>query len=170
MEFIIDSCVRGHHISKEFWTPELGEELSCQREEGNPNDVYAVAVKTAANIVVGHLPRKISATCSLFLSRSSTIACEVTGSRRASADLPQGGLEVPCALKFVGEKKYVDKIKKLLTPPSSSPVSTEPAKATHTSSEAQFSHSDVAIAVGDEDSASGDDSVQPVWLSANKIS
>ena len=73
-------------------------------------------------------------------------------------------------LKFVGEKKYVDNIKKLLTPPSSSPVSTEPAKATHTSSEAQLSHSDVAIAVGEEDSASGDDSVQPVWLSANKIS
>ena len=50
MEFIIDSCVRGHHISEEFWTPELGEELSCQHEEGNPNDVYTVAVKTDANI------------------------------------------------------------------------------------------------------------------------
>ena len=33
--------------------------------------------------------------------------CEVTGSRRASVDLPQGGLEVPCTLKFVGEKKFV---------------------------------------------------------------
>ena len=55
-------------------------------------------------------------------------------------------------------KKYLDKIKKLLTPPSSSPVSTEPAKATHTNSEAQLSHSDVAI-VSDEDYASGDDSV-----------
>ena len=37
-------------------------------------------------------------------------------------------------------------------------------------SEARLSHSEVAIAVGDEDSASGDYSVQPVWLSANKIS
>ena len=65
MEFIIDSCVRRHHISKEFWTPKLGEELSYQHKEGNPNDVYAVAIKTDANIVVGHLPRKISAACSV---------------------------------------------------------------------------------------------------------
>ncbi len=32
-------------LSKEFWTPEVGEELAYQREEGNLNDVYAVAVK-----------------------------------------------------------------------------------------------------------------------------
>ena len=43
MEFTIDSCVRGYHVSKGFWTLEVGEELACQR---NPNDVYAVAVKT----------------------------------------------------------------------------------------------------------------------------
>ena len=43
MELTIDSCVRGYHVSKGFWTPEVGEELACQR---NPNDVYAVAVKT----------------------------------------------------------------------------------------------------------------------------
>ena len=38
-----------------------GEELACQHEEGSPNDVYVVAVKTDASIVVGHLMRKISA-------------------------------------------------------------------------------------------------------------
>ena len=59
----------------------MGEELACQCEEGNPNDVYAFAVKTDADIVVGHLPRKISAACSLFLRRSGTIVCQVTGSR-----------------------------------------------------------------------------------------
>ena len=45
-------------------------------------------------------------------------------------DLPQGGLEVPCTLKFAGEKKFVDKVKKLLTP-STCPESTAPPKATH---------------------------------------
>lgn len=40
MEFTIDRCAWGHHVSKEFRTPEVGEELSCQREEGNQNDVY----------------------------------------------------------------------------------------------------------------------------------
>ena len=81
MEFTIDNCIQGHHVSKEFWTPEVGEELACQCEEGNPNDVCAVAVKTDASTVVGHLTRKISAACSLFLRRSGTIMCQVTGSR-----------------------------------------------------------------------------------------
>ena len=66
IEFTIDSCVRGQHVSKEFWTLEVGEEFAC-REEGNPNDVYVVAVKIEAGIVVGHLPRKIFTACSLFL-------------------------------------------------------------------------------------------------------
>ena len=29
IEFTIKSCVRGHHFSKEFCTPEVGEELAC---------------------------------------------------------------------------------------------------------------------------------------------
>ena len=29
MEFTIKSCVRGHHFSKEFCTPEVEEELAC---------------------------------------------------------------------------------------------------------------------------------------------
>ena len=40
MEFTIDSCVLGQHVSKEFWTLDVGEELACQRDKGNPNDLY----------------------------------------------------------------------------------------------------------------------------------
>ena len=29
IEFTIKSCVRGHHFSKDFCTPEVGEELAC---------------------------------------------------------------------------------------------------------------------------------------------
>ena len=29
MDFTIHSCVRGYHVSKGFWTPEVGEELAC---------------------------------------------------------------------------------------------------------------------------------------------
>ena len=67
----------------------------------------------------------------------------------------------------------MDKIKKLLTP---SPCldSTDLAKATHTSSDKQPSHSDVAITVGDEETASDDNTVQSevqsYWLTGNKIS
>ena len=38
------------------------------------------------------------------------IDCIITASRRFSADLPQGRLEVPCALRFKGEPKDVKKL------------------------------------------------------------
>ena len=74
MEFaVVDSCIRGHHISKHFWTQSIGEELSCQCKENNLGDLYAVAVKNDAGTVVSHIPRTISAVCSLFLRCGSTI-------------------------------------------------------------------------------------------------
>ena len=56
------SCIRGHHISKAFWTPTVGETLRCEMENDNATDPYAVAVLESENaITVGHVPRKISA-------------------------------------------------------------------------------------------------------------
>ena len=54
MEFTIESCVRGHHFSKEFYTPEVGEDLAClsKHEEGDSSDVYVVAVNTSATRTV----------------------------------------------------------------------------------------------------------------------
>ena len=54
------------------------------------------------DIVIGHVPRKISSVCLLYICRGGEIHCRVTGSRCFSADLEQGGLEVPiiCALNF----------------------------------------------------------------------
>ena len=52
--------------------------------------------------VVGHIPKKISSVCSLYLRRGGSIICRVTGSRRYSEDLIQGGLEIPCVLIFEG--------------------------------------------------------------------
>ena len=64
--------------------------------------------------VVGHVPKKISTICSLFL-RSGTITCEVNGSRQYSADLHQGGLEVPCKLRFACcDQELLTKTQKLL--------------------------------------------------------
>ena len=71
---------------------------------------------------MGDVPRKISATCSLFLRRNGLITARVTDSRQFSRDLPQGGLEVPCVLKFIGEVKYSEKVKILLP----HPTNTEP--------------------------------------------
>ena len=55
------------------------------------SDVYAIALKNHIGTVVGHIPRAISAVCSLFLRRCSTIVCELTGNRRASVGLPLSG-------------------------------------------------------------------------------
>ena len=72
----------------------------------NLKDYYAVAI-TRGGTVVGYLPRKISVACSLFIHQGGTIKCVVTDTRCYSADLLQGGLEVPCRLKANGEAKEV---------------------------------------------------------------
>ena len=94
----VESSVRGHHVYMQEWTPFIGEKLECQREEANEQDPYAVViVKRTAGCrtkVVVHVPKRISAACSLFLQRSGNIECTITGARRYSSDLPQGGLTV----------------------------------------------------------------------------
>jgi len=93
--FCCDSAVRGYHQYKDIWEASYGEVLNCVRETENSFDPFAVSIIKDGEIV-GHVPTKISATCSLFLRFHGTIHCKVTGRRRYSSDLPQGGLEVPC--------------------------------------------------------------------------
>lgn len=111
--FSTDSVIRGHHVYKDVWTPVIGEELMCQRELGNLRDPFAVSVLNESTII-GHVPRKISVICSMFLQTGGTIDCIVFGNRQYSRDLVQGGLEVPCELKFVGDNKHIEKVKKLM--------------------------------------------------------
>jgi len=87
----------------------VGETLQCVREPTNTIDRYAVAV-IKSEVIIGHLPKKISRVCSIFLRREGTIHCTVTNTRRYSADLPQGGLEIPCILHFAGKKKTLEKM------------------------------------------------------------
>ena len=108
-----NSCLRGYHIYKNILDAIIGEILQCERELDNDSDRYAVAVKKDGTII-GHLPRIISRACSLFLRRGNFISCHVTGHRRYSVDLLQGGLEVPCTLCFEGEVKDVTKLKKFV--------------------------------------------------------
>ena len=79
-ELAVDSCIRGHHVFKNIWTPTMGEQLPCRREIGNNNDRYVVA-RLRNRTTVGHVPRKISAACALFLQREGSIHCVVTGKR-----------------------------------------------------------------------------------------
>lgn len=67
---------------------------------GNLFDPYAVAIKKGSE-VIGHIPRKISPACFLFLEMSGTLTCEITDSNHQySFDLPQGGMQISCKLIF----------------------------------------------------------------------
>lgn len=94
----VDTVIRGYHVYKDIWTAAVREILVCRRETDNLHDRFALAVCRGGDIV-GHVPKKISSICSVFL-RSGTINCEVTGSRQYSSDLEQGGLEISCKLNF----------------------------------------------------------------------
>ena len=95
-----------------------GEELFCRREVGNSHDALSVAVLKEIgreNTIIGHVPQRISALCNIFIRRGGSILCIVDGSRRYSADLPQGRLEVPCKLVFcTGKEELCKKTEKMI--------------------------------------------------------
>ena len=112
--FSIDSAVRGFHVYKDIWNPEIDEVLLCEQEFGNLHDPYTVSVVREDNVMVGYVPRTISALCYFFLRRNGMIICQITGRRHHSVDLPQGGMEVLCTLTFVGQSQYIKKVQKLI--------------------------------------------------------
>jgi hypothetical protein len=86
--FSVEAMVRGYHVYQGIWIPTAGEQLPCRKENGNIQDPFSVAVIDGTD-VVGHVPKKISSICSMFLQRGGTILCEITSpNRRYSVDLP----------------------------------------------------------------------------------
>ena len=104
MCFSVEAAVKGYHAYKDICAATMGEQLPCQSEQGNTQDVFSVAV-LKDGVIVGHNPQKISSACSMFLSPGGSILCQVTESERYSAGLPQGSLNVPCALVFKRRRK-----------------------------------------------------------------
>ena len=115
----ISSCIRGYHAYKDIWNPSVRDMLECCRELTNVQNRYAVAVVYNCrkdmdddlddDTTVGHLPRKISCVCSLFVQHGGSITCEISGRSRNFSDLPQGGLEIPCLLILEGSKTDIFK-------------------------------------------------------------
>ena len=74
---VVEAMIRGYHEYQSIWEAEIGENLTCIREPGNVRDpyhTYAVAViKPESSTIVGHVPRKLSAICSLFLRKGGSI-------------------------------------------------------------------------------------------------
>lgn len=76
--------------------------------------ICPVTVKKHSGETVGHVAKKTSRICSLFLQHGGIVTAIVTGRRRYSLDLVQEGLKILCNLKFCGEEKLILKLKKVL--------------------------------------------------------
>ena len=50
--------VRGYHVYKDTWATVVGEELPCQREDGNRADSFAVAM-VRGEAIVSHVPNSL---------------------------------------------------------------------------------------------------------------
>jgi len=103
------TAICGYHICKDVPNPFFGEIVCCEREERNNHDPYAVALKNAGTGAVGHVPQTISCICTLFLRQGGIVTASVTGPHRYSADLVQGGKEVPCKYIFTGGENSIKK-------------------------------------------------------------
>ena len=96
-EYTFTSAAHGFHqefirnnyedIYHRVRTPRLGQHLHGEREHGNTEDWFTVAVvkkgvgDTESRTVVGHLPREVSQVLWYFLGHGGEIECEVTGTR-----------------------------------------------------------------------------------------
>jgi len=74
--FTIDSMIRGYYVYKDVWSSFIGEVLYCKRDVSNHHDLFVVAV-CKGTTVVGHMPRKISAACYVFLGKTGAEQSQV---------------------------------------------------------------------------------------------
>ena len=85
---------------KRLLWPTTSQVLSCKGEDGNIMDSYVVAIMKGSEII-GHIPRKMSAACYVFIRKGGILTCIITDSNHQySSDLLQGGLQIPCKLVF----------------------------------------------------------------------
>ena len=98
------------------WSPTIGEKSRLEPE--NEYDKFVVAVEKCG-AVVGHLTKgktgRFSKNVSFFLRASDGNCChvEVTWKR---VNLDDGeGLQIPCTLHSIGEAKYINKLKDILS-------------------------------------------------------
>ena len=116
--FTVEAVICGYHVYKSIWlNPVMEEELSCEWEIGNAQDTHAVAIRKTIDgevKTVGQVPHTISSIYSNFIRQGGVIVCKVQGPHQYSSDLPQGGLEIPCTLRFTSHiKKEAEKAERL---------------------------------------------------------
>ena len=95
-EFSAACCIRGYHIYNwAQWTAEIGSILTSEPEKrpgALVEDRYAIAI-ISNNQTVGHVPKFLSKLTFFFLKHGGTLTVKVTGERRYSFGLAQGGMK-----------------------------------------------------------------------------
>ena len=114
-DFDVDSIVKGYQEYQSIWTPEIAEILS--NESGNSVDKYAVCVKKE-NEIFGNIPLgkdgKFAKTVFYFLKGNEYDSRNVL-IKGKPFNLGDGdGMQISCALNFVGQKKFICILQKTL--------------------------------------------------------
>ena len=106
-EFSAVCCIRGYHIYNwTQWTAEIGSILTSKPEKrlgALVEDKYAIAIISNSQ-TVGHVPKFLSKLTFFFLKHGATLTVKLTGERRYSFDLTQGGMEYRWSL-FTNRKR-----------------------------------------------------------------
>ena len=118
----VPSWIRGYHAYKELWSIEIDEVLELKHEHNNEQGKNAIAIVRKGD-VVGHIPRALANTKDRagivrhFLTRHGSKAdVKVVGK---AVNRGGGlGMEVPSIYRFVGQKRNIDMLSKLLDIPN----------------------------------------------------
>ena len=114
VNFETPSYIKGYHEYQKICTPFLQEELCGKMEPAIQVDKYAVAVKKD-NVVVGHLPLgcsgKFAKAIFYFLHVDQWSVCKVIMTGKPVNRGDGDGMQVPCLLKFHGQKSLIGILK-----------------------------------------------------------
>ena len=80
--FQFTAAVRGFHVYRATWNPELNEKLICNFEPGNEFDRFAIqarSLRDGVQVTVGHLPREISRPTKFLLDRGAEVTATLIG-------------------------------------------------------------------------------------------
>ena len=82
----------------------LQSPILSAKHEDNPqslvHDKYVIALINSESATVADLPKFMSKLAHFFVKHAGKIRCEITGSKRYSSNLEQGGLEIPAKTIF----------------------------------------------------------------------
>ena len=112
----IQTYIKGHHLYKDIWTPEIGEQLKKRIEPDNWVDKSVCVEKDKKAIYICRKENlgKFAKIIFFFLRSDPYSSCIATISGKR-CNLKDGeGLQVPCKLDMTGQQQYVNILKQEL--------------------------------------------------------